>query len=241
MNFRLDGWGGCAAAWTNTPCGLGRLTGFKGTAQAGSCVGESPSWSRHRILIPTCEGSSPSSPAKHLPHHRSIHIRGSMPERRTQRAVQHRAVHRQRQPGAGAGNRHPPGRRTGQGHGGPVLRRRGHGRDPPERARPRRVRGAEHLRTDQREPDGTADHGRCVEARQRPPHHRRDPLLRLRPARPPAAVDAGAHQRQGGGQPAGDGGRRACADDGPARRPDPGLLRHPGRQHLRQRRCCCPT
>jgi hypothetical protein len=32
-----------------------------------SCVGESPSWSRHRILIPTCEGSSPSSPAKHLP------------------------------------------------------------------------------------------------------------------------------------------------------------------------------
>src|SRR5574343_730310 len=32
----------------------------------GSCVGESPSWSRHRILIPTCEGSSPSSPAKHL-------------------------------------------------------------------------------------------------------------------------------------------------------------------------------
>ncbi len=29
-----------------------------------SIVGESPSWSRHRILIPACEGSSPSSPAK---------------------------------------------------------------------------------------------------------------------------------------------------------------------------------
>lgn len=27
-------------------------------------VGESPSWSRHRILIPACEGSSPSSPAR---------------------------------------------------------------------------------------------------------------------------------------------------------------------------------
>ena len=26
-------------------------------------VGESPSWLRHRILIPACEGSSPSSPA----------------------------------------------------------------------------------------------------------------------------------------------------------------------------------
>ncbi|SOY50081.1 hypothetical protein CBM2587_A20212 [Cupriavidus taiwanensis] len=27
------------------------------------CVGESPSWSRHRILIPAFEGSNPSSPA----------------------------------------------------------------------------------------------------------------------------------------------------------------------------------
>jgi hypothetical protein len=26
--------------------------------------GESPSWLRHWILIPACEGSSPSSPAK---------------------------------------------------------------------------------------------------------------------------------------------------------------------------------
>ena len=52
--------------------GLGRLkkpgisvpAGFEGSAQAAACVGESPSWLRHRILIPTCEGSSPSSPAK---------------------------------------------------------------------------------------------------------------------------------------------------------------------------------
>lgn len=47
--------------------GLGRLKKFQGFGRlAGSCVGESPSWSRHRILIPTCEGSSPSSPAKFL-------------------------------------------------------------------------------------------------------------------------------------------------------------------------------
>jgi len=26
-------------------------------------IGESPSWLRHRILIPACEGSNPSSPA----------------------------------------------------------------------------------------------------------------------------------------------------------------------------------
>ena len=31
---------------------------------ARACVGESPSWLRHRILIPTFEGSNPSSPAK---------------------------------------------------------------------------------------------------------------------------------------------------------------------------------
>src|ERR1035438_486433 len=29
-------------------------------------VGESPSWLRHRILIPACEGSNPSSPARPL-------------------------------------------------------------------------------------------------------------------------------------------------------------------------------
>ena len=43
----------------------------------------------------------------------------------------------------------------------------------------------------------------------RAPHHRRDPVLRLRPAGPPPALDARADQRQGGGQPARDRGRRA--------------------------------
>ena len=76
-------------------------------------------------------------------------------------------------------------------------------------------------------------HGRCAQARLGAPHHRGDPVLRLRPPGPPPALDARADQRQGRRQPARGRRRRAAADDGPARRPDPGLLRHPGRQHLR--------
>jgi hypothetical protein len=37
-----------------------------GTTAAQGCVGESPSWLRHWILIPACEGSNPSSPAIEL-------------------------------------------------------------------------------------------------------------------------------------------------------------------------------
>ena len=69
MNFRRAGWGDCAAAWPSTRWWGGPAeTGVQRWRwQAASCVGESPSWLRHRILIPTCEGSSPSSPAKSLP------------------------------------------------------------------------------------------------------------------------------------------------------------------------------
>ena len=73
----------------------------------------------------------------------------------------------------------------------------------------------------------------ALQARLGAPRHRRDPVLRLRPPGPPAALDARADQRQGRRQPARGRRRRAPADDGPARRPDPGLLQHPGRQHLR--------
>src|SRR3990167_2599640 len=41
---------------------IGRLSGPR--VKQVSCVGESPSWLRHWILIPACEGSNPSSPAK---------------------------------------------------------------------------------------------------------------------------------------------------------------------------------
>src|SRR5450830_981361 len=56
-----------AAVWLNTRLAVGPTEKVVGHSSfAVSCVGESPSWSRHRILIPTCEGSSPSSPAKFL-------------------------------------------------------------------------------------------------------------------------------------------------------------------------------
>src|SRR5450432_1790612 len=45
------------AAWAAT-----RVKGSR--RKPGTGVGESPSWLRHRILIPTCEGSNPSSPAR---------------------------------------------------------------------------------------------------------------------------------------------------------------------------------
>ena len=49
------GWFRLAPDWLNTHCGI-------------DCkiVGESPSWLRHRILIPACEGSNPSSPASRI-------------------------------------------------------------------------------------------------------------------------------------------------------------------------------
>ena len=44
------------------PAGSVKFEGAQRELRTG--VGESPSWLRHRILIPTCEGSNPSSPAK---------------------------------------------------------------------------------------------------------------------------------------------------------------------------------
>ena len=56
--------------------GLARVAAQVATQVANLCLpytecdvavpdGESPSWLRHRILIPACEGSNPSSPAIH--------------------------------------------------------------------------------------------------------------------------------------------------------------------------------
>ena len=59
------------------------------------------------------------------------------------------------------------------------------------------------------------------------------PVPRLRAAGPPPALGAGADQRQGRRRHADHRRRQSRDDDGPARRPDPGLLQHPGRQHLR--------
>ena len=107
------------------------------------------------------------------------------------------------------------------------------GRAARERPRQGRLRAAVDLRADERQPDGAAGHGRRAEARFGAARHRRDPVLRLRAPGPPAALARVAisakvvanmlHGRRG-----------PRADDGSARRPDPGLLRHPGRQHLRR-------
>ena len=66
-----------------------------------------------------------------------------------------------------------------------------------------------------------------------PPHHGGHALLRLRAAGPqarPAHADLG----QAGGQPDRARRRRPGHDAGSARRPDPGLLRHPDRQSVRR-------
>ncbi len=44
----------------------GRASAVLSASLASSADGESPSWLRHRILIPTYEGSNPSSPAKNV-------------------------------------------------------------------------------------------------------------------------------------------------------------------------------
>ena len=84
----------------------------------------------------------------------------------------------------------------------------------------------------QREPDGAAADARRLQALERLAHHRRDALLRLR-APGPQGQAAGAHLGQAGGRPALDRRHRPRPHHGPARRADPGLLRHPGRPPVR--------
>ena len=103
------------------------------------------------------------------------------------------------------------------------------------------VRGADvfvhpvDLVSGQRPPDGVADHHRRAAPLVGAPDHRGDPLFRLRPAGPqarPAHADLG----QAGRQPDHPRRRRPGDDARPARRPDPGLLRHPDRQPVTPRR-----
>ncbi len=95
---------------------------------------------------------------------------------------------------------------------------------------------------DQRQPDGNPGDGRCAEARVRRAHHRRDSLLRLRAPGPPTAVARACRSPPRSSPTCSTTvGRQSRADDGPARRPDPGLFQHPGRQHLRDARCCWAT
>ena len=104
-----------------------------------------------------------------------------------------------------------------------------------EHARRGRLRPAVDLLSRQRQPDGAADPGRRAEALDGAAHHRRHALLRLcAPGSPPrpAHADLG----QAGRQPDRARRRRPGHDGRPARRPDPGLLRHPDRQPVRRPR-----
>ena len=84
----------------------------------------------------------------------------------------------------------------------------------------------------ERQPDGAPDHARRRQARLGRAHHRGAPVLRLRAPGPEGAA-ARADHGQARGRPDHRGGRRARPRDRPPRRPDPGLLQHPGRPPLR--------
>ena len=88
------------------------------------------------------------------------------------------------------------------------------------------------LRAGRPEPDGAADHDPGREARLGQADHGRHPVVPvLAPGQEVGAARADHGQARRRLPPHGR--RRPRADDGPPRRPDPGLLRHPGRPHDR--------
>ena len=124
-----------------------------------------------------------------------------------------------------------PRRQPRQDQAGQLPRRRNLGPHRRGRARPRHLHRPADLPAGQQEPDGAAHHPRRVQAGQRRAHHRRAAVLRLRPPGPQGPGPRADH-RQAGGRPADLGRRRPRAGPRPARRPDPGLLRHPRRSPL---------
>ena len=148
------------------------------------------------------------------------------------------AVLRAREPGARGQDRRQARRRVGPGHAQDVLQRRG--LLPLRRVDPRRrcvphpadLRQPADGHLGQRRADGAAGHDRRGGRRQRPPRDRRHPVVRLQP--PGQEVGpARADQRPPRRPHARGRGRRPRRDDGPPRRPGPGLLHRPGRPHDR--------
>ena len=90
-----------------------------------------------------------------------------------------------------------------------------------------------HLPAGEREPGGASGDARRGTPRFGRSGDRGDALLRLRPPGPAPAFGAGLHLRQGSRQHDLRSGSGSGAHHGSARRSDPGLLQHPGRQHLR--------
>ena len=103
---------------------------------------------------------------------------------------------------------------------------------PLRRVDPRRrhLHRADGLRAGRPQHDGAAVHDPGREARLGEADHRRDPALPVRAAGPQGEA-ARADLRAARRRHAAARRRRPRADDGPARRPDPGLLHDPGRPH----------
>ena len=99
-------------------------------------------------------------------------------------------------------------------------------------ARLRRVRPAEPQRADQQVGHGAADHGRRAQARLGQADHRRHAVLPLRPPGQEAPRPR-ADLRPADRRPVQDRRRRPADGGRPAHRPDPGLLRRPGRPPVR--------
>ena len=115
----------------------------------------------------------------------------------------------------------------------PALRRHGNlRRNPGKRPRLGCLHHPVDVVSGQRPSDGTADHHRRAAPGFGAPHHRGDPVFRLRPAGPQGRL-ALADLRQAGRQPDHPCRRRPRHDARPACRADPGLLRHSDRQSLR--------
>ena len=115
----------------------------------------------------------------------------------------------------------------------PLRRSRDLRGNPRERARPRRLHHPVDVLSGERQSDGVAYHDRRAQARVGASHHGGPALFRLRAAGPeagPAFADLGQARRQSHHP----GGRGPRAHGRSARRPDPGLLRHPDRQSLRR-------
>ena len=188
---------------------------------------------RQRALDPPFAGSNPAAPTRSDSDSRRVRLTRGRDEHE-----HHEDLHRQLVPGARERDLRAPRHRARPRRGRQLRRRRDLGRHRRERARHGRVRDPVHLRAREHEPDGAPDPPRRAAPLLRAPRDGGDPVLRLR-APGPQGEAAHADHREARRRPDLDRGRRAAALPRPARRPDPGLLQHPGRQHLRACRCCC--
>ena len=140
---------------------------------------------------------------------------------------------RQFQSAAGRGDRRLSRRAADRLPCPPLRRPRDLRRNPRERARTRHVHHSVDVLSGERQSDGAAHHDRRAAARLGATHHGGHPLFRLRPAGSKAGT-ALTHLGQARRQSHHPRRRRPGADGRSARRPNPGILRHPDRQSVRR-------